>query len=206
MPAIWQEGIWEISDSRKKTTTNELPEAALWSNTWAKEIKQKNKKYSFGKLWQPLTKFPTEWMGEAAACSISFDFPSQCELVLPHVVHFKYDVGKGAKRNRVLLAIMRVFPVTLMRVGLGPLEQLFHTQTATWMRKMSVGYSSSVNETCFLTTQTQTWYFGDISVWPCVFMGWGWNPDSRQMTRGETSASPKSYFAVVHQFFSPLSC
>lgn len=88
---------------------------------------------------------------------------------------------KELKRNRVLPVIMWVFPLTLICVGLGPLEHIFQIQTAMWMRKMSVGDSSSANETWFLTTQTQTRYLGDIGVWPCAFMGWGWNPGSRQM-------------------------
>lgn len=48
-------------------------------------------------MWQPLTMLPTERTGEATASGICYDFPSQRELVLLCVVHFKYDVGKGAE-------------------------------------------------------------------------------------------------------------
>jgi len=70
-------------------------------------------------------------MGEAAACHICSEFPSQRELVLPCTAHFKNDVGKGAEAESGPAGHHASVPVTWMRDGLAPLEQIFHIQTAT---------------------------------------------------------------------------
>lgn len=101
---------------------------------------------------------------------------------------------KELKRNRVLLVIMWVTP----GANLPNTKSNGNEENVSWRF-----FTSKWN--LILATQTQTWYLGDIGVWPHAFMEWGWNPDSKQMTRSETS-SPKSYFSVIHQFFSPPSC
>lgn len=175
MSATSGEGIWEIlSDLKMKTTTSELPETAVMI-----EYLSKGDCHILPKvfcLWPSFLQ--SEWEGQLPVIfALTFLHSTSwfCHALLFSSTMWENEL----KCNQVLLVIMWVFPVTLMHVGLEPLEQNFHIETAMWVRKMSVGDSSSVNETWFLTTQTQTWYLRDISVWPCAFRGWGWNPDSR---------------------------
>lgn len=53
--------------------------------------------------------------------------------------------------------------------------------------------------------QTQTWCLEGIRIRLCLFVGWGWNSDTRQMTKGETSVFPELFLLSITSFLLSLA-